>query len=230
MITLMSPSVMLRRRIILEQDAVTLNEALAEQLSRVPGLWAPGKGPGDAAFEGPAAYDSASLNLHGCLAAGLDGQIFYGARIPGHVGDRAQSDDFMTIRFDEEKADYRAFVIGTLPKLIATFRPYRGACQTDSTVALDDWDEVRSLSERTGRNEDGRDSVYRIWPVAYYDDILCRRAFGLEPDEVVNRAAPACEEARLLEGGAFLRVTAELVTGREVLDEIHSNVMARLAD
>ncbi len=68
----------------------------------------------------------------------------------------------------------------------------------------------------------------RIAPVSFFDDILCRRAFGIGAEEVVRRAAPECEHAELLLGGAFLIVTSEIVVGRTALDALNARVMQRI--
>jgi hypothetical protein len=63
--------------------------------------------------------------------------------------------------------------------------------------------------------------------VSYFDDLLCRRSFGIGAAKVVRRAAPICERAELLRGGAFLIVTSDLVTG-EALDRLSIRVASRL--
>jgi hypothetical protein len=56
---------------------------------------------------------------------------------------------------------------------------------------------------------------------------LCRRSFGIGAEEVVRRASPECERAELLNGGAFLLVTSDLVLG-EALNDLNARVMSRL--
>jgi hypothetical protein len=79
-----------------------------------------------------------------------------------------------------------------------------------------------------GPNRDGRDTVERIAPVSFFDDILCQRAFGIGAEEVVRRAAPECEHAEIMFGGAFLFVTTEIIVGRPALDALHETVMRRI--
>jgi len=64
--------------------------------------------------------------------------------------------------------------------------------------------------------------------VCFFDDLLCRRAFGIGAAEVAARAAPECERAEAMHGGAFLLVTSEVVAGPD-LDALNARVMARLA-
>lgn len=133
------------------------------------------------------------------------------------------------MRLDTEEADYARFCSATLPRLIDIFRPYRAAARTEDAVKLADFDITRVQSQKTGRDIDGRDSVHRTWPVCFFDDLLCRRAFGIDAAEVAARAAPECERAEAMHGGAFLLVTSEIVVG-PALDALNARVMARLGN
>ena len=219
---------MLRRRASLDEPSPTLNAKLVEHLVTVPGFWGAGKTVSDAPFEFPG--ECASLDLRTALASGLAGQISYAPRFAGYLSqDIAQSDDFISLRLNTEKTDYALFCSATLPRLIDIFGPYRAAAHTDEAVLLDDFDITRVQSQKTGRNINGRDSVYRIWPVCFFDDLLCRRAFGIDAAEVAARAAPECERAEVLHGGAFLLVTSEVVVG-PALDALSARVMTRLGN
>ncbi len=216
---------MLRRRASLDEPSPELNAKFVEQFAAVPGFWGAGKTAGDAPFEFTGA--SASLDLRTVLVDGLAGQVLYRARFAGYLSrDIAQSDDFVSLCLITEEADYARFCSTTLPRLIEIFKPYRAAAHTDEAVMLADFDITRVQSQKTGRNIDGRDSVYRIWPVCFFDDLLCRRAFGIGAAEVAARAAPECERAEVLHGGAFLLVTSEIVVGPD-LDALNARVMAR---
>lgn len=217
---------MLRRRVSLDEPSPELNAKFVEQFMDVPGFWGTGKAASDAPFEFTG--ESASLDLRTALASGLAGQTLYGARFAGYLSrDIAQSDDFISLRLDTEKADYALFCPATLPRLIDVFKPYRAAAHTDNAVILADFDLICAQSQKSGRDIDGRDSVYRIWLVCFFDDLLCRRAFGISAVEVAARAAPECERAEVLYGGAFLLVTSEVVVGPD-LDALNARVMARL--
>jgi hypothetical protein len=217
---------MLRRRANLDEPSPELNAKFVEQFVAVPDFWDARKTASDAPFEFTG--ESASLDLRTALVSGLAGQVLYEARFAGYLSrDIAQSDDFISLRLDTEEADYALFCSATLPRLIDIFRPYRAAAHTDDAVMLDDFDITRVQSQKTGRNINGRDSVYRIWPVCFFDDLLCRRAFGIGAAEVAARAAPECERAEAMCGGAFLLVTSEVVVGPG-LDALSARVMARL--
>ncbi len=219
---------MLRRRANLDEPSPELNAKFVEQFAAVPGFWGVDKTASDAPFEFTG--ESASLDLRTALASGLGGQVLYRARFAGYLSrDIAQSDDFISLRLNTEEADYARFCSATLPRLIEIFKPYRAAAHTDEAVMLADFDITRVQSQKTGRNINGRDSVYRIWPVCFFDDLLCRRAFGIDAAEVAARATPECERAEVLHGGAFLRVTSEVVVG-PALDALNARIMARLGN
>jgi hypothetical protein len=135
-------------------------------------------------------------------------------------------DDYLILDIDLTIVDYRRFIHLMLPRLITAFEAYRVAVHIDETVMLEDqWDAARQVL--VGRGIDGRDSIYRIRPVSYFDDSLCRLSFKLGAAEVVRRAAPLCKRAEILSGGAFLIVTAALLDGK-ALDRLSVRIASRL--
>ena len=220
--------VVIRRRTSLAEPSPELNAKFVEQFVAVPGLWDAGKTASDAPFDFTG--ESALLDLRTALVSGLGGQVSYAPRFAGYLSrDIAQSDDFVWLRLDTEEADYTRFCSVTLPRLIEVFGSYRVAAETDKAVHRRDNELIRSQWRVDGPDLDGRDSVYRIWPVCFFDDLLCRRAFGIGAAEVAARAAPECERAEVLCGGAFLLVTSEIVVG-PALDTLNARVMARLGN
>ena len=219
---------MLRRRAVLDESSPELNARLVEQFVAIPSFWDISKTADDTPFEFTG--EAASLDLGTALISGLAGQITYRPRFAGYLSrDIAQSDDFIWLRLDTEKANYAQFCSATLPQLIEVFGSYRAVAETDKAVRRRDNELIRSQWRADGPDLDGRDSVYRIWPVCFFDDLLCRRAFGIGAEEVAARAAPECERAEVLHGGAFLLVTSEVVVG-PALDALNARVMARLGN
>jgi hypothetical protein len=228
--------VMLRRRAARHESILELNAGLIASLSKLRGFWREDKTEQDAAFDsgeydegdGDGDGESGVVFLENALIPGLWGQICYASRLEDELEeDKAKYDDFLRCRLTVEDADYTTFCRQTFPELVKIFQPYRAAIETDIDIGLADWEIVRQDRLAGGPNINGRDSVYRLWPVSFFDDLLCRRSFGLSAEKVVRRAAPECERAELIAGGAFLLVTSELVTGA-ALDPLSQRVKRRL--
>jgi hypothetical protein len=217
--------VQMRRRARLDEPISTLNAGLVEQFMAVPGFWGEGKTAADAPLEQD---EVGSLDLRKSLRDGLSGQVIYKARFLGYLSkDAASADDSMRVRLNTDKVDFATFCTETLPRLITIFGSYRGYVETDAKVRAADWEAARQQSRQTGRNIDGRDGIFRIWPVCWFDDVLCRRAFGIDVPEAIRRVAPECEHAELVAGCAFLIVTSAIVAGQN-LDVIDARIKSRL--
>ena len=204
-----------------------LNARLLGQLVDVSNFWKPGKPTSDAIFE--EGEELSSLLLFDVLVDALGAQVRYCARFPAYLSlDKAMADDSFGVTFDTEKGDYVAFCHGTVPRLLALFGAYRATMRTDKPVRLEDHRRLVARYYHGCPDLDGRDTVERIWPLSFFDDILCRRAFGIGAEEVVRRAKPECEHAEFMLDGAFLIVTSDIVTGRPALDALHERVIKRL--
>lgn len=219
--------VMLRRRPALEEAISSLNAEFVESFATLSGFWAANKSAADTLYD-PGIGESATLNFGSALIDGLKGKVVYAARFAAYLDrDVAQSDDFMVIRMETEKVDYKEFCSNTLVHLIKIFLPYRVVVETDKSIRRADWKTICEESQNTGRDIDGRDSIFRIWPTNFFDDQLCRRSFGIGAEEVVHRVSTECERAEVMEGGAFLQVTSFPVVG-DALNDMSARVMACL--
>lgn len=170
-----------RRRAVASESVSVLNSRVTDQLSAIGGLWSVGcsgvrfdKGVGE----------SAATDLSPCLTHGITGQVSYASRLPAAITDKAISDDFITLRFDTNRVDFHLFCRDIFTEVIRVFRPYRAGVVSDLDLDLDDFEEVASKARRTGLDVDGRDSVYRLYPINYFDKIMCERAFGMSPEQV----------------------------------------------
>ena len=97
----------------------------------------------------------------------------------------------------------------------------------DLDLDLDDYDEIVAMAQSQEIDADGRDSVFRINPVNFFDQQLCRRAFQLDAQQVVSRLQEHVEEASFFEDGAFIVVTSGLVD-RPNLKALHDHVASLL--
>jgi hypothetical protein len=165
------------------------------------------------------------VNLNSELPSDATGYAAYVLRDSGYLGDSALYDDRCVLEFRVDERSFPSLALEGFPAYVQAFRPYRAQVVLDEDMALDDWDEAIARKAKSGRDEDGRDGVVRIWPVAFYDAELCRRSFALQPTEVVRRLSNAGYEAECILDGVLVRASAELLDSagvRSVTESIKS--------
>jgi hypothetical protein len=146
----------------------------------------------------------------------IGGYISYLFRSDVYLKDHAQYDDLMIVEFDPEKVDF-AYVMQTVfPKYVHAFEAYRATIIVDEDLALDDWDVICEKNRETGFDVNGRDGVFRITPVNYFDRELCHRAFGLSPKEIFERLDGKVELVQLLDDGILLIASSKLLSRQEI--------------
>jgi hypothetical protein len=204
-----------RRRAQVGESVPDLVRALLASLSGIEGLWKEGAPTGDAIFDAGQG-ESAAVDLSPCLVRGLRGAVSYASRVPGAVVDKAIADDVLVLQIDNEAMDFQSLCRQTFARLVEAFLPYRAAVITDLDLDLDDFESIAQEAQRTGRDVDGRDTVYRIHPVNYFDDLMCVRAFGVDAAELVARLQGKIEFAQSICSGALLVVVAEAVQGEQL--------------
>ena len=163
-----------------------------------------------------------TLELKGILPKGLKGILQYSFRGEDYLKDEAQYDDFYSIDFNPEKVDYTNFVNITLPELIVAFEAYRARVYLVD-IAISDWNEIIKKSSDSDKDVDGRDGVYRIYAVNYFDRELCKRAFDLSPEQIVERLESKVEQVRILGDGVYLVYTSRPLDSDE-LENVDSEV------
>ena len=205
-----------RRRAETSESPLELNGILLNRLSRVPGLWKDSRVVFDAYFDAGQG-ESASTDLSPCLVEGIKGAISYASRLPGALADKAISDDILVIQLDTNTSSYRWLRREVFPELVRAFDPYRAVVVTDLEQDLDDFEGIVNESTRTGRDVDGRDTVFRIHPINYFDSAMCVRAFGLSVDEVIRRLAGFIPCAEHLQSGALLVICEEPIRGEQLI-------------
>lgn len=168
------------------------------------------------------------VNLGSRLPSDATGYAAYVLRDPAYLGDSALFDDRCVLEFEVDERSYRDLARVGFRGYVEAFRPYRAQVLLDEDLALDDWDEATVRKASSGRDEDGRDGIVRVWPVAYYDAELCRRAFGLRPAGVADRLNQAGHAAECLLDGVLVCASAELLdSGR--IQSLTSAMMSALA-
>lgn len=205
-----------RRRAGLGENVAELNARLLGALSQLHGLWADDKTAADANFDAGTG-ESAAVDLTPCLVASVKGSISYASRLIGAVADRATSDDSIVLQLNSDVIDLGWFSREVFPEVIKAFAPYRAALVTDLDQDLEDFESIVQEVQRTGRDVDGRDTVWRFHSVNYFDDALCLRAFGISASEVVARLEGSIELAKSYASGAFLLITPSVVEGDDAI-------------
>jgi hypothetical protein len=152
------------------------------------------------------------------LPSGAKGTLSYVFRGREYLRDEGHYDDCLFVDFDSTRVDYHEFVTSVFPAYLRAFTPYRAAIVLDDKLALEDWEEIVQLRQRTGKDVDGRDSVFRISPVAYFDRELCRRAFEATPEELVDALEESFEKAEVFQDGLLIAASFELLDREGVVE------------
>lgn len=169
---------------------------------------------------------SSIVSLNGALGKGLKGEIVYQLRNESYLRDEAQYDDSFAIEFNAKKVNYSDLVLKIFPKFVTAFESYRATIYEKSMARLD-WANIVRESRNSGRDVNGRDGVYRINAVNYFDRELCRRAFSLLPEQVVDCLKGKVESVSLLGDGVLLIYSSELMENRD-LEKIDSELRSLL--
>jgi hypothetical protein len=167
--------------------------------------------------------ESAACDLTGYLKDGVRGAISYSARFAGKMQDKAMYDDVLTLQVDEGIVPYRDFVFKAFEQIVSCFNPYRASIVHDLDLDLEDYEQIINLAQTSGKDIDGRDSVYRINPVNFFDNELCKRSFGLSANDVFNRLKGHVEYVAVQNGGALVIVTGDVVDRKE-LPSVHAHI------
>lgn len=149
------------------------------------------------------------------VSKGLPGDaiasLAYVHRGADYLQDKALFDDRFVATLHVDSDVYADFVNAGLGRLLEAFRPYRAQLILDEDLALDDWDAAIVKGGVTGKDEDGRDGMIRLWPVVFLDDELCLRSLGMSPDMVVGRLMGKIERVQRCFGGTLIVATSELL-------------------
>jgi hypothetical protein len=157
------------------------------------------------------------VDVSKAMSGGATASLAYVHRGSDYIQDRALFDDrFMaTVRVDQD--GYSTLVNRRLQAFLHAFEPYRAQLILDEDLALADWDAAIATNATTGKDEDGRDGMIRLWPVSFFDDELCRRALGVSPEVVTNRLVGRVERIERCVGGTLIVATSSLLDADGVI-------------
>lgn len=205
-----------RRRAVADEDVRKLNSIVVSRLSKIDGIFTSEDVELRAVFD-PGKGERTGTCLSPFLVKGIRGDISYTSRMPGAVKDHGISDDFVFFELDLELVDYIWFVTVAFPAIVEAFGAYRATVITDMDQADDDFDSIVEQCRLEKKDILSRDGVFRIQSVNYFDDVLCKRAFGIGYKEVAARLEGHVHVVRKIGDGVFFITSDKPVVGPETL-------------
>ena len=124
--------------------------------------------------------------------------------------DMAMDDDHFTMFINPKRVDYRSLVLEAFPKYVASLGAYVGCIGDEEFIFLDQ--ERLQEQQRTLHT---RSEVDRVWPVSFYDDEFCQRAFGLSPKGVAKRLKGKVEQVSNMSNGVYMVGSSEVLEFEE---------------
>jgi hypothetical protein len=175
-----------------------------EVVRGLPSPWGflPGKSP---ALPPVGSGLSTTAQLRGKLGTGVAGQVTFAFRAAASLRDHAAVDDACVIEFEARKSDWWQVARVAVTGYVQAMGAYL-ACVYRWDEAPAEWRLRKSLSERIGnRSIDGRDGLFRIYPISFMDRELCRRGCnGMTPEQIVTELSGVVPEVRLLGDGVLI--------------------------
>lgn len=214
-----------RHRADPDESIEDLHTGLAQALNEFPAPW--GYHPNQAPGVNVSTTEMVSVvPLKELSSRGLKSYLSYPLRSRDYLQDNARFDDVFVIELKPAQADQRNFVENVFPRYIEAFDCYRASFM-NREAARDDWGTIVEQCNATGRDVNGRDGVYRISEINFFDRELCRRAFGMTPEQVVERLQGKVESVSTFHDGVILVCSSSLLP-REELDKVGGDAMAAL--
>jgi hypothetical protein len=205
-----------RRRANILESVDDLNCEIISRLSKIDGLWGIEKEIFDVQLNNGRG-ESAAIDISMCLQLGMRGAISYASRLSKSIFDKAIYDDTLFIQMNTDSIEYKSFSRKSFPEIIKAFGAYRASIVTDLDQDLDDFEDIIEEAQRTNKDVDGRDTVFRIYPVNYFDDLLCGRALELAANQVVEKLMGSIVLAENFQSGVLIIASDEPLVGTELV-------------
>ena len=162
-------------------DPAQVHARLLEALASLPSPWklqAPAAAlPRDAA---------ATTTLRGTFGLGMSASATYLFRSDRHP-DTARFDDVFVFSFDPARVDLAPLGDAVLPALVTALDAYR-ASLSDRALQARDAAAIEARMLQAGVDLDGRHGIYRLSPLAYYDEHLLEAELKLSGRVFAQRA------------------------------------------
>lgn len=144
------------------------------------------------------------------------------------LAEKSRDDDFIWIGFSvpNKNISYDELIHVSLPEIIRYFGAYRttldlnefyaaycgGYIYTDDGVngfdaggnPVDNNEEFKTLSRNSDIDIDGRNNIFGLRPVQYWDRELCHAALNFGPEEVAIRLNGKVPKVELMERGVYV--------------------------
>ncbi|MBK8158580.1 MAG: hypothetical protein IPK59_07360 [Rhodospirillaceae bacterium] len=138
----------------------------------------------------------------------LDGRYVYRGE-SYHSDDESTYDDKVWITFVPKnlKISYPAMLREHLPRAMSAFEGYAGHGYFGGyVVKYEDLhaDEIQSLQNKPGIDVNGRNNIFTLNVVQYWDAELCQRALGFGRDEVIRRLNGKVSLVKPLMDGVYI--------------------------
>jgi len=177
-------------------DIVDKHESFMLHLSRLPNEWGI-KVTSVPEVKDPGTLPRREVKLSKYMVKGVKGWVSYQNR--KFYEEKGRYDDYFILEFNPEKHDYHVLAMECFSSYIQSFHGYVGEIADEEFIYLD------FEQERQG---DSRDSVYRVFPVSFFSDELCHKAFGLTMEEVAKRLVKHVQKISLESNGVLVISTA----------------------
>ena len=216
----------LRRRARVGESHQELHRRFIETMSRYDAPW------GYKNHEMPIAPEfgknlTSVVELRALSGKDRKSYICYLFRSEQYLKDKAQFDDHVIVEFQSKGVDTEVLFEKVFPAYIEAFDCYR-ATVASREIEMAGWDSIVELCNKTGKDVNGRDGVYRINPANFFDRELCRRAFGLTPEQIRKRLEGKVEKVSLLHDGVLIIYSSKLPSSREEYEKIDSELKTLL--
>jgi len=123
--------------------------------------------------------------------------------------DEATLDDSLDYAFraSNKELDYRQILHENFPAVIEAYRGYRaGVWLGFHVIHYGDHHEAsyKKLRKDPSINIDGRNNIFTLHPAVYWDALLCQRALGYGPEEVIRRLHGKVPVVKPLNDGVYI--------------------------
>lgn len=186
-------------------DPETKHASFFERIRELPGQWGGSEMPVPPMprFKGGS---SASTNLTKYLGRGIHrAMVTY--RYRRMLSDDGLSDDLLNIVFNPHVVSLGELLLIAVPRYIEAFDAYLAEYFDDAVIDLPPEGNLKAPNPRT--------DVKRVGPVSYFDDLLCRRAFGIAPELALARCQGEVEHGELVAGGVYLLGSSKVLSMSE---------------